>query len=67
MITPCHCPKRREFKEIVLFGSEGTMAREMEMFPVMQELYQTAVVKIELNRKVKLWIYKSIYVLTLWS
>lgn len=49
------------------WGYNGTWDGQAVLCPVMQELCQTAVVKMELNRKVKLSIYKSIYVPTLRS
>ncbi|KAI3369206.1 hypothetical protein L3Q82_007445 [Scortum barcoo] len=64
-------PQVEEFKYLgVLFTSEGKMEREIDRrigaaSTVMRSVYRTVVVKKELSRKVKLSIYRSIYVPTL--
>ncbi|KAI3359839.1 hypothetical protein L3Q82_014187 [Scortum barcoo] len=64
-------PQVEEFKYLgVLFTSEGKMEREIDRrigaaSAVMRSVYRTVVVKKELSRKVKLSIYRSIYVPTL--
>jgi len=64
-------PQGKEFKYLgVLFTSEGKMEREMDRrigaaSSVMRALYRSVVVKRELSRKVKLSIYRSIYIPTL--
>ncbi|KAI3363351.1 hypothetical protein L3Q82_011976, partial [Scortum barcoo] len=65
-------PQVEEFKYLgVLFTSEGKIEREIDRrigaasSAVMRSVYRTVVVKKELSRKVKLSIYRSIYVPTL--
>ncbi|KAK3510343.1 hypothetical protein QTP70_004929 [Hemibagrus guttatus] len=64
-------PQVEEFKYLrVLFTSEGRMDREIDRrigaaAAVMRSMYQSVVVKKELSRKAKLFIYQSIYVPTL--
>ncbi|KAK3512519.1 hypothetical protein QTP70_015647, partial [Hemibagrus guttatus] len=64
-------PQMEEFKYLgVLFTSEGRMDREIDRrigatAAVMRSMYRSVVVKKELSRKAKLWIYQSIYVPTL--
>ncbi|MDG2633017.1 hypothetical protein P7M35_24665, partial [Vibrio parahaemolyticus] len=64
-------PQVEEFKYLgILFMSEGRMEREIDRrigaaSAVMQALNRSVVVKRELSQKVKLSIYRSIYVPTL--
>ncbi len=64
-------PQVEEFKYLgVLFRSEGKMEREIDRWTgaasaVMQMLNQSVVVKRELSRKVKISIYRLIYIPTL--